>query len=155
MFPDCLTRPSFSAFQSRYAYSQCDLLLTNPELHDIPVYPLGSNPAPINIKSQELSENRVSNIPVAVVASNRPHYLYRAIRSILSAHGAKKELITVFIDGFFEEPAAVSRLFNIKVIQHVPISSKNARISQVWYILSVVELVNFCWELVRLQSLKH
>ena len=145
MSSDCLTRPCSSAFQSRYAYSHCDSLLTGPELHGIPVYPLGSNPAPIDVKSQELSENRLSNIPVAVVASNHPHYLYRAIRSILSAHGAKKELITVFIDGFFEEPAAVSRLFNIKIIQHVPISSKNARISQVWYILSLVELVHFCW----------
>lgn len=89
-----------------------------------------TNPAPIDIRSPELSENRVSNIPVAIVASNRPHYLYRGIRSILSAHGAKKELFTVFIDGFFEEPAAVARLFNLRVVQHVPISSKNARISQ-------------------------
>ena len=91
----------------------------------------GSNPAPIEIKSPDLDKNTVSNIPVAIVASNRPHYLYRAIRSMLSAHGAKKGLFTVYIDGFFEEPAAVAKLFDLKVVQHVPISSKNARISQV------------------------
>jgi beta-1,2-N-acetylglucosaminyltransferase len=50
---------------------------------------------------------------------------------MLSAHGAKKGLFTVYIDGFFEEPAAVAKLFDLKVVQHVPISSKNARISQV------------------------
>ena len=37
----------------------------------------------------------------------------------------------MYIDGFFEEPAAVAKLFDLKVVQHVPISSKNARISQV------------------------
>ena len=92
---------------------------------------VGSNPAPINIKSPDLDKSTVSQIPVAIVASNRPHYLYRSIRSMLSAHGAKKELFTVYIDGFFEEPAAVAKLFDLKVVQHVPISSKNARISQV------------------------
>ena len=37
----------------------------------------------------------------------------------------------LYVDGFFEEPAAVAKLFDLKVVQHVPISSKNARISQV------------------------
>ena len=94
-------------------------------------FSVGSNPAPIDIRSADLEKNTVSNIPVAIVASNRPHYLYRAIRSILSAHGARKDLLTVYVDGFFEEPAAVAKLFDLKVVQHVPISSKNARISQV------------------------
>ncbi|XP_028393011.1 protein O-linked-mannose beta-1,2-N-acetylglucosaminyltransferase 1-like [Dendronephthya gigantea] len=89
-----------------------------------------SNPAPIDILSADIDKSTISRIPVAIVASNRPHYLYRAIRSMLSAHGAKKELFTVFVDGFFEEPAAVAKLFDLKVVQHVPISSKNARISQ-------------------------
>ena len=70
-------------------------------------------------------------IPVAIIASNRPNYLYRMIRSVLSAQGADATKITVFIDGYFEEPLAVARLFGIRGIQHTPISSKNARISQV------------------------
>lgn len=92
---------------------------------------VGNNPAPIEIKTTPLKLEKVQDIPVAVIASNRPHYLYRGLRSMLSAHGAKKELFTVFIDGFFEEPAAVARLYDVKVVQHIPISSKNARISQV------------------------
>ena len=109
---------------------------------------LGSNPAPIDIKSPRLSENRVSTIPVAIVASNRPHYLFRGIRSVLSAHGANKELFTIFIDGFFEEPAAVARLFNLSVIQHVPISSKNARISQVYHSNSFTFVVQHWFKLI-------
>ena len=70
-------------------------------------------------------------LPVAIIASNRPNYLYRMLRSVLSAQGADPSKITVFIDGYFEEPLAVARLFGIRGIQHTPISSKNARISQV------------------------
>ena len=53
------------------------------------------------------------------------------IRSVLSAQGADPSKITVFIDGYFEEPLAVARLFGVRGIQHTPVSSKNARISQV------------------------
>ena len=91
----------------------------------------GNNPAPIDIKSPPLNLEKVQDIPVAVIASNRPHYLYRGLRSMLSAHGAKKELFTVFIDGCFDEPAAVARLYDVKVVQHVPISYAVSRISQV------------------------
>ena len=38
--------------------------------------------------------------------------------------------ITVFIDGFFDEPMAVSRLFGLRGIQHTPMGERNTRISQ-------------------------
>lgn len=50
---------------------------------------------------------------------------------MLSAVGAKADKVTVFIDGYFEEPLAVAKLFGVRGIQHTPVSSKNARISQV------------------------
>ena len=40
-------------------------------------------------------------------------------------------MVTVFIDGFFDEPASVARLFGLKVNQHAGVSSKNSRICQV------------------------
>lgn len=52
------------------------------------------------------------------------------LRSLLSACGANKEMITVFIDGYFEEPLEVTKLFGLRGIQHTPIGVKNARISQ-------------------------
>lgn len=52
------------------------------------------------------------------------------LRSILSAQGANKDMITVFIDGYFEEPLEVTKLFGLRGIQHTPIGIRNARISQ-------------------------
>ncbi|KAF8795092.1 Protein O-linked-mannose like protein [Argiope bruennichi] len=78
----------------------------------------------------EIENNRVRDVPVAIIASNRPHYLYRMLRSLLSAHGCNPEMITVFIDGYFEEPLEVTKLFGLRGIQHTPIGTKNARISQ-------------------------
>jgi beta-1,2-N-acetylglucosaminyltransferase len=77
-----------------------------------------------------LVNGSVSEIPVAVIASNRPHYLFRMLRSLLSAEGANPSVVTVFIDGYYEEPMAVARLFGLRGIQHTPLGSRNARISQ-------------------------
>jgi beta-1,2-N-acetylglucosaminyltransferase len=54
----------------------------------------------------------------------------RMLRSLLSAHGVNPEMITVFIDGYFEEPLEVTKLFGLRGIQHTPLGVKNARISQ-------------------------
>lgn len=57
-------------------------------------------------------------------------FYFRTLRSLLSARGARKEMITVFIDGYFEEPLEVTRLLGLRGIQHTPIGYKNSRISQ-------------------------
>jgi len=91
------------------------------------------SPAPIDELSSYSSpvlNNQVSDIPVAIIASNRPQYLYRMLRSLLSADGANPSMITVFIDGFYTEPLAVAKLFGLRGIQHTPIGVRNARISQ-------------------------
>lgn len=72
----------------------------------------------------------VASIPVAVIASDRPSYLFRGLRSLLSAHGVKPKMITVFIDGHYEESTDVVRLFGLRAVQHTPVGIKNARISQ-------------------------
>ncbi len=59
---------------------------------------------------------------MSVIASDRPQYLYRMLRSLLSARGGHDpRLVTVFIDGFYEEPLAVARLFGLRGVQHTPI----------------------------------
>ncbi|XP_021923735.1 protein O-linked-mannose beta-1,2-N-acetylglucosaminyltransferase 1-like isoform X2 [Zootermopsis nevadensis] len=89
-----------------------------------------TDPAPLFFNPEPVVNNEVRDVPVAIIASNRPHYLYRMLRSLLSAHGANPEMITVFIDGYFEEPLEVTKLFGLRGIQHTPIGVKNARISQ-------------------------
>uniref|UniRef100_A0A667YL84 Protein O-linked-mannose beta-1,2-N-acetylglucosaminyltransferase n=1 Tax=Myripristis murdjan TaxID=586833 RepID=A0A667YL84_9TELE len=88
------------------------------------------DPAPIEFNPDPLPTNNVFNVPVAVIAGNRPNYLYRMLRSLLSAHGVNPQMITVFIDGYYEEPMDVVELFGLKGVQHTPISIKNARVSQ-------------------------
>lgn len=89
-----------------------------------------TDPAPLSFNPENVPVNKVHDVPVAIIASNRPHYLYRMLRSLLSANGANPEMVTVFIDGYFEEPLEVTKLFGLRGIQHTPIGLKNARISQ-------------------------
>ncbi|KAH0618660.1 hypothetical protein JD844_018058 [Phrynosoma platyrhinos] len=88
------------------------------------------DPTPIEFNPEPLKDNKVFDVPVAVIAGNRPNYLYRMLRSLLSAQGVNPQMITVFIDGYYEEPMDVVELFGLKGIQHTPISIKNARVSQ-------------------------
>jgi beta-1,2-N-acetylglucosaminyltransferase len=89
-----------------------------------------SEPAPLTLTGVVDPDDPISSVPVAIVASNRPQYLYRMLRSLLSASGCNPAMITVFIDGYFEEPLEVTKLFGLRGIQHTPIGVANARISQ-------------------------
>ena len=56
--------------------------------------------------------------------------LFRMLRTLLTANGANPDMITVFIDGFYDEPLAVAKLFGLRGVQHAPMGVRNARISQ-------------------------
>ena len=71
------------------------------------------------------------NLPVLVMAGNRPQYLFRMLKTLRGVQGLMPSMVTVFIDGFFDEPASVARMFGLKVNQHEGVSSKNSRICQV------------------------
>lgn len=63
------------------------------------------------------------------MASNRPHYLYRMLRSLLAADGLNSSLVSVFVDGPHEEPVQVSQLFELRAIQGRPQGLRSGRIS--------------------------
>lgn len=93
-----------------------------------------TDPAPITLSPDPIPDLqvgiRIAAIPIIVIASNRPHYLYRMLRALLSASGVHPSQVVVFVDGYFEEPIEVAKLFGLKGIQHTPSGLKNARISQ-------------------------
>ncbi|KAJ6659543.1 hypothetical protein lerEdw1_018778 [Lerista edwardsae] len=97
------------------------------------------DPTPIEFNPDPLKDNKVFDVPVAVIAGNRPNYLYRMLRSLLSAQGVNPQMIIVFIDGYYEEPMDVVELFGLKGIQHTPISIKNARVSQASFLFVLRE----------------
>lgn len=76
-----------------------------------------ANPLPLSVKPLLLSPNNVEDIPVTVIASNRPFYLFRMLRRLLAVPGAHPAMITVFIDGFFQEPKEVTELLAIRAVQ--------------------------------------
>jgi hypothetical protein len=66
-----------------------------------------NNPAPISFDtSNPLPE--LENVPVLIIAANRPKYLFRSLSSILNAHGVHIKNIIVSIDGFYSDSAAVA-----------------------------------------------
>ena len=56
-----------------------------------------------------------------------PSFHCRMLRGLLSAHGANNSLVTVFVDGFFQEPVDVAGLFAIRAVQVRSCSSWGSR----------------------------
>ena len=50
----------------------------------------------------QLEYDNIFDAAVVIIATDRPHYLYRTLRSLLSAHGVNPTMITVYIDGYYE-----------------------------------------------------
>lgn len=88
------------------------------------------NPAPLTFHPPKLEVDNLKNVAITVIASNRPQYLYRMLVRLLGTSGVRANMITVFIDGFFQEPLEVTRLLGLRGIQHTPQGKKNARVSQ-------------------------
>lgn len=65
------------------------------------------------------------------MVGNRPAYFFRMVTSLQKAIGLDVSMVTVFIDGFHEEPAAIARLFGLNLVQHKPLSRLAGRIAQV------------------------
>ncbi|CAC5410943.1 POMGNT1 [Mytilus coruscus] len=81
-----------------------------------------TNPDPVVFPQKKLIPNNISKVPIVIIASDRPHYLFRMLKNLLQIPGADPKMITVFIDGYFDEPLQVTKLFEFRV--------KNARVSQ-------------------------
>lgn len=89
-----------------------------------------SDPLPIRFAAHFDPLAAISQVPIAIIASNRPHYLYRMLRTLLSTSGCNPAMVTVFIDGYYEEPLEIAKLFGLRGVQHTPLGARNGRISQ-------------------------
>ncbi|XP_050425936.1 protein O-linked-mannose beta-1,2-N-acetylglucosaminyltransferase 1-like [Adelges cooleyi] len=88
------------------------------------------NPDPLIFSPTPLPSSNLQNVPVSIIASNRPNYLFRMLKALLEVKGVQTDMITIFIDGFFDEPLEVTKLFGLRGIQHMPVGIKNARVTQ-------------------------
>lgn len=88
------------------------------------------DPVSIDFNPPALEDGSRIDLPVIVMAGNRPHYLYRMLKTLRGVQGLNPSMVTVFIDGFLDEPASVTRVFGLRAEQHASVSSKNSRICQ-------------------------
>ena len=91
----------------------------------------GEDPDSLVFDPPPLPDGSRINLPVLIMASSRPNYLFRMLQSLRRVVGLNAAMVTVFIDGFFEEPALLAGLYKLKVDQHEGVSQRNARIAQV------------------------
>ena len=77
-----------------------------------------SKPLPLYTHpTYRVEPNHIANVPVAVIASNRPAYLFRMLRRLLSTPGSNPRNTVVFIDGFFPEVVGVAELVGVRAVQ--------------------------------------
>eukprot|EP00112_Aurelia_sp_Birch-Aquarium-sp1_P013733 Seg2928.6 transcript_id=Seg2928.6/GoldUCD/mRNA.D3Y31 product="Protein O-linked-mannose beta-1 2-N-acetylglucosaminyltransferase 1" protein_id=Seg2928.6/GoldUCD/D3Y31 len=96
----------------------------------------------LSLRPTSLKSYRASTLPIAVIASNRPVYLFRMLTKLLQVPGINPKMITIFIDDFMhKEPVDVARLLDLKVVQHSPECVQACRISQ-HYKKSLTETFN-------------
>lgn len=76
-----------------------------------------AKPLPLSYSPLPLVPNNVASVPVTVIASNRPLYLFQMLRRLLSVPGADPSMVTVFVDGFFQEPMDVAKLLGVRAVQ--------------------------------------
>lgn len=91
----------------------------------------GEEPVTIELNPPPFTDGSRLQLPIAIMASNRPYYLLRMLRGLQKVEGLDPSTMTVFIDGFWDEPAAVTRLMGLKLQQHAGVSQRNARVAQV------------------------
>ncbi|KJE96186.1 O-linked-mannose beta-1,2-N-acetylglucosaminyltransferase 1 [Capsaspora owczarzaki ATCC 30864] len=89
-----------------------------------------NNPDDLNIvpTAAGIELENLQNVPVIVMASNRPQYLYRMLRSLLATAGMTPDRIIVFIDGMLQEVFDVTELLGVRGVMHEPQGEKNGRI---------------------------
>lgn len=44
----------------------------------------------------------------------------RTLKSVLNARGVQRHMVTVHVDGYYDEPVEVARLLGVRAVQHMP-----------------------------------
>ena len=81
-------------------------------------------------KPPRLKKNNVAHFPIVIIATKRPRYLFKMLRKLLSVSGADRRMITVYIDGDYNETKAVAGLFGLNVVVNQIECTGNCRVQQ-------------------------
>lgn len=90
-----------------------------------------TNHEPVDFTPIPLEDNNIVNIPIVIIAANRPILLYKLLRKLLSLQGVDVKMVTVFIDNDnSDEMYSVCKVFNVRFVVHKPVCDRNCRIGQ-------------------------
>uniref|UniRef100_A0A8W8HMI1 Alpha-1,3-mannosyl-glycoprotein 2-beta-N-acetylglucosaminyltransferase n=1 Tax=Magallana gigas TaxID=29159 RepID=A0A8W8HMI1_MAGGI len=87
-------------------------------------------PLTVSDRSSVIRSRGTAECVTATTPPNSHSIHLRMLVKLLGTSGVRADMITVFIDGFFQEPLEVTRLLGLRGIQHTPQGKKNARVSQ-------------------------
>lgn len=82
-----------------------------------------------SVKSSVLHGSKVNDIPIAIMAENKPRHLIRMLIRLLSTPGVNRNIITVFINGLNDAPADLSALFRLNYVKKARLCSGSCGIS--------------------------
>ncbi|CAL4168059.1 unnamed protein product, partial [Meganyctiphanes norvegica] len=103
-----------------------------------------SDPAALNYPSTEVEYSVITEVPLLVIAGNRPAYLYRSLVTVLKQHGSSLERILVVVDGFHQEVRDLMKLLNVTFVEHIAQGvTPSARISNHYHFALTTVLTRF------------
>ena len=72
-------------------------------------------PDPVRFAPEDFNDNQITKDQVVIMACNRPHSLYKVLRSVLTAFGCNRENVWVMISGYDydKEMIAMAELFGV------------------------------------------
>lgn len=77
-----------------------------------------THPSPIQFRPAELLGNRMKSVPISIVASNRPHYLHRMLQKLLSNQGVTRDMVTVYVDGYYDQVIALLDVLGVRFVEN-------------------------------------
>lgn len=88
------------------------------------------HPLSLDLAAPDIPGSRVDKVPIVVIASNRPGYLYRMLTQLLQTPGVKRYNVNVFIDGPYQETMDVASLLGVFYKQNTHLCDSNCGVSQ-------------------------
>ncbi|XP_064110359.1 protein O-linked-mannose beta-1,2-N-acetylglucosaminyltransferase 1-like [Macrobrachium nipponense] len=76
------------------------------------------NPAPLFYAAPKLENSQIEGVPLIIIASNRPTYLYRCLVSVLRQAGGTLDRIHVMVDGRHQEVVDLLQLLQVSYTEH-------------------------------------
>ncbi|XP_068245502.1 protein O-linked-mannose beta-1,2-N-acetylglucosaminyltransferase 1-like [Palaemon carinicauda] len=76
------------------------------------------NPAPFLYGTPRLENSQIEDVPLIIIASNRPTYLYRCLVTVLRQAGGALDRIHVMVDGHHQEVLDLLKLLQVSYTEH-------------------------------------